>query len=545
MINTDRYVADVDIRQETFSPSNNQTVFALLASPVNLASVGFYVNGIKYEATVHFTLAGVNVTWLDTAFVMQTTGANSRVIRYVGLSEVDLGATFGALESGGTNISARNRVIQVGGAVYAVLNAGVYALQPDGTTWSNAALDGGLVFSDPSTAGDAVVRSGLSVVYISDVPHLVGVYRSSGGQLIGYTLNVNTGTWAEAAESIGLADVPTGANGGFWNEIVFRGQLHIFGSDAVTNLPRAFRFNPATGAYTSDTTAIFDAVDRGLDACVFNNRLHAVYRTSTDSLRLAEWVNGTWTDISEVDAGPIDAATDIHRRCVFTDQTNLYAIVGSDSTWRCWQLDGSFTTSDISIAVLPDELRSAAVGGGSFVGTPDGRMFAFADVDTVPGSLDIYLRYAADGTAGTPWTIYEWQGNAATMTSPGSVGDVAHALVSAKATGGEYIFTPSELDILITGKAPVLGGERIFFKAFGEPGPTNKVVEFYYNREGEPTTSLATLTGTAAGGVAVRVGNEVQDVQADGVTVYEVTWNINADAISTGDRVQLVPRISV
>ena len=73
MINTDRYVADVDIRQETFSPSNNQTVFALLASPVNLASVGFYVNGIKYEATVHFTLAGVNVTWLDTAFVMQTT----------------------------------------------------------------------------------------------------------------------------------------------------------------------------------------------------------------------------------------------------------------------------------------------------------------------------------------------------------------------------------------------------------------------------------------------------------------------------------------
>lgn len=472
-------------------------------------------------------------------------GGSPRVIRYVGLSEVNLGNTFGALESGGTNVSARNRVIQVGNNVYAVLNAGVYRRQNDGITWSNASIDGGLPFSTPSVGGDAVVRSGLSVVYINDSPYLVGLYRTASGQLIGYTLDVEAGTWAEAAVSVGLVDVPTGATGGLWNEIVYHGQLHVFGSDATTNLPRAFRFNPATGAYSSDTTTIFDAVDRGLDACVFNNRLHAVYRTSTASLRLAEWVNGVWTDLVEVDAGPVDASTTIHRRCLFTDQTNMYAMVGSDATWRCWQLDGSFTTTDISINVLPADLRSAAVGGGSFVGTPDGRMIGFADIDTAPGVFDFYIRYAPNGTAGTPWTIYEWQGNAAVMTSPGTVGDVEHALASAKATGGEYIFTPSELDILIVSKAPVLGGERIFFKAYGEPGPTNKVVTFYYNRDGEPATAQATLTGTAAGGAAVRVGNQVQNVQADGLTTYEITWNINADLINSGDRVQLVPRISV
>jgi hypothetical protein len=172
-------------------------------------------------------------------------------------------------------------------------------------------------------------------------------------------------------------------------------------------------------------------------------------------------------------------------------------------------------------------------------------MLGMADIDSTPGTLDFYILYAADGTAGTPWTIYEWQGNAATMTTTGTVGDVAHAVASAKAPGGERIFTPSELDILITAKAPVLGGERIFFQTSGSIGPSDKTVEFYYNRQGEPAVTLATLSGVAAGGVAVRVGNQVQNVQADGSTVYEITWNITADLISAGDRVQLVPRVSV
>lgn len=472
-------------------------------------------------------------------------GASPQVLRYVGLTAVSLGNTFGALESGGVSVSSRNRVVQIGGNVYAVQDDGVYKLQGDGVTWSNTALNGGLPFSTPSTAGDAVVRSGLEVMYPNDVPSLVGVYRTATGQLRGYSLNMLTGTWTEAAASVGLVNVSNGASGGLWNQITFNGQLHLFGSDSGTSLPRVWRFDPASGAYYSDVITIANKIDRSIDAVVFNNRLHCVYRTSTDTLRLGEWITGTWTDLGIlIDAGPVNGSASTNRMCVFTDQTNMYAIVGSDSTWRTWQLDGSFTVLDKSTATLPADLRSAAVGGGTFVGTPDGRMIGFADVDSTPGTFAFYMLYAANGTAGTAWTKYEWVSNAATMTTPGTVGDVAHAVASAKAPGGERIFTPSELDILITGKAPVLGGERIYFKAYGAVGPTDKTVEFYYNRQGEPATAIATLSGTASGGVAVRVGNQVQSVQADGTTTYEITWNITADSISAGDRVQLVPRVS-
>jgi len=472
-------------------------------------------------------------------------GAGPRVVRYVGLTAVNLGNTFGALETGGVSISSRNRVVQVGGAVYAVQDDGVYKLQGDDVTWSSTVPNGGLPFSTPSTAGDAVVRSGLEVMYPNDVPSLVGVYRTAAGQLKGYSLDMSTGIWTEAATSVGLVNVPTGASGGLWNQITFEGQLHLFGSDSGTNLPRVWRFNPTSGTYFSDVITIADSIDRSIDAVVFNNRLHCVYRPVANTLRLGEWLAGTWTDLGIViDAGPVNPATDIHRRCLFTDGTFMFAIVGSDSTWRTWQLDGSFTVLDKSTLTLPADLRSAAVGGGTFVGTPDGRFLGFADVDSVPGSFSFYFLYAANGTAGTSWTRYEWQGNAATMTTTGTVGDVAHAVASAKAPGGERIFTPSELDILITAKAPVLGGERIYFKAYGAVGPTDKTVEFYYNRQGEPAVATATLSGTAAGGVATRVGNTITNVQADGTTTYEITWNITADSISAGDRVQLVPRVS-
>jgi len=223
----------------------------------------------------------------------------------------------------------------------------------------------------------------------------------------------------------------------------------------------------------------------------------------------------------------------------------MYAIVGSDSTWRCWQLDGSFTILDISITVLPAELRSAAVGGGTFVGPANGRIIGAVDTDSIPGAVSIYFYYGVNPTPGNTWKVFKWVSNAATWTTTGALGgDVGHAMTSIKAAGGERIFTPGELDILIVNSAPVIGGERIYFMAWGDAGPTNKTVEFYYNRQGEPVTALATLSGTATGGVATRVGNQVLNINADGATTYQITWNFTANSIASGDRVQLVPRIS-
>ena len=184
-------------------------------------------------------------TWLALA---HRTGASAKVQRYISFTAVDLGNAFDTLEAGGlTNgISARNRVVQVGNDIYAVQNDGAYKLQGDGVTFSNLAINGGLPFTTQAGGTDLVCRTGLEVIYISDAPHLVGAYRTTAGQLRAFLLDLNTGIWSEGAASVGLLTVPTSASGGFWNQIVFQGQLYIFGSDSTTSLPRCFRYNPGT-----------------------------------------------------------------------------------------------------------------------------------------------------------------------------------------------------------------------------------------------------------------------------------------------------------
>jgi hypothetical protein len=222
----------------------------------------------------------------------------------------------------------------------------------------------------------------------------------------------------------------------------------------------------------------------------------------------------------------------------------MYLVNGSDSTWRSFRLDGSFTVTEVSTVVLPADLRSAAVGGGTYVGLPTGRFFAMVDIDTTPTTVSVFLNYTALPTSSDFFTAYEWVDSSTQLTNLGSsVGNAVHVLPSTKAPGGERVFTYGELDIVITNKAPVVDGQRIFFKVYGDTGPNDKIIRFYYSTQGEPPVSQATLTGTASGGVAVMNGNQVENVNADGVTTYEATWDFAADSIATGTRVQIVPRI--
>ncbi len=55
---------------EQFSPANGQTVFTLAATPLVPSTVGFYVNGVKYQFTKDFTVLANVVTWLNTDFTM-------------------------------------------------------------------------------------------------------------------------------------------------------------------------------------------------------------------------------------------------------------------------------------------------------------------------------------------------------------------------------------------------------------------------------------------------------------------------------------------
>lgn len=63
----------ITIEEETFSPSNGQTIFILSKTYEVGGFVQFFVNGIKYDLTVDFTISGTTVTWLDTPFTLTTT----------------------------------------------------------------------------------------------------------------------------------------------------------------------------------------------------------------------------------------------------------------------------------------------------------------------------------------------------------------------------------------------------------------------------------------------------------------------------------------
>ena len=73
MRNIDRYVEGSEFRVEQFAPTAAQTLFTLIGTPVEVDTVRFVVNGVKYELTTNYTVVANAVTWLNTPFVMQAT----------------------------------------------------------------------------------------------------------------------------------------------------------------------------------------------------------------------------------------------------------------------------------------------------------------------------------------------------------------------------------------------------------------------------------------------------------------------------------------
>jgi hypothetical protein len=63
----------------------------------------------------------------------------------------------------------------------------------------------------------------------------------------------------------------------------------------------------------------------------------------------------------------------------------------------------------------------------------------------------------------------------------------------------------------------------------------DKTVKLLYASDGQIARTQATLVGTATGGSATRVGNEIQNVTADNSTDYTLVWDAAADGFSSGD----------
>jgi hypothetical protein len=214
------------------------------------------------------------------------------VFRYDGATPTQIGNTFGSAENSDADYMGKNRVIQFQNELYALHNLGVYKLQGDGVTWSNASIDGGFVFTSPSTGIDNVKRSGLYPVVVGGQAFLVGAYSVTGSNLTRFIrMDAATGTWANRA--LGGQFMHSAVPGGYLTEIVYQNRFYV-GYRNGSNFLASSSFDPLLNTITDH--AITNASGNNSDICIHNNRLFK----AVNSYFLFELVAGSWVSKGDV-----------------------------------------------------------------------------------------------------------------------------------------------------------------------------------------------------------------------------------------------------
>lgn len=416
-----------------------------------------------------------------------------------------------------------NRVIQFAGATYAWHKNQIYKLNTGTSNWDS-------VFTQSFATGQPQNHSGLHKCNVNGVPAMVGIYNATTvSKWIGI-YSFDGASWTEVDIS---ASVTGNLNQAFHRNWIWKNQLWW-----VHDGTKIYFWDPTTTAVGQAAVAS----DFKGDFCIHKNRL---YMAGVDAAgnrdRISEFVSGVWFART---ASLTDDGNNAISQCVFPGGDGFmyaifYDVTGGPSGFRVFKLsvagDGTVTPTDITTTVLPSGYRP----GGGLAGVSS-RFWAFVDTETAAGSAPtIWLFFASQGTAGGTTTLFQWMGASTLMSQIDQGGDVAMAFPESKVGGGEYIFTLGESDALITGRAPVVGGERISFKLFG--GGTRSF-RMFYGTNGEAPISSATLASPSVG--SLNVNNiQVDGLTADGTTVYQVTWLAIADGVPNQSRVQRMPRV--
>ncbi len=478
--------------------------------------------------------------------VMRHRDVDAQVYRLTtGTTLVTVGDPFGvgALESPSNNVTrAVNRVIQFGNNLFAWQDDRVFRIaSPYTGAWvtEHTQLNPNITY----------IKSDLHVVNVGGLPTLMGLYRSSlsGGADISVVESTDGLTWSESSLT-----TSSGANTSCGRSIQFRNEIFWQVNRAVV-----FRYDPnaLSTATTTGTTAGWHA--NNVDFCVYKNRLFAIADatgTTGSSTRIYEIVGNAWQDRGALPgtnhgfgAGTLNNRGD----ALWQDGTNMYAILfdfGHSNGHAIYQISGSttpgsaLTRTDISGATVPTSLAS----GGAFA-FANSQWGAFTDNDTNPASPTTYLFQMTTDNPTNAWFMWEWNGPSSLLTGP-TVGPTNVRLAMPQngcIGGGNQIFTEGELDVRVENTVSILGGEQISFRAYGDVGPTDKIIDFFYGVEEGIPTAQCTLTGAVTGGVATRNNNQVEDVQADdGATLYTAIWDTPTDGINPGDRLHIMARIS-
>jgi len=474
-------------------------------------------------------------------------GGAPQVYRLPGVSPQALGDPIGAAVEGTSSddMCIFNRVIQFQGDVYAAVKGGVYK-KDDPTTDTGAwSLDHAFTNFTTSSAMEHAV-SGIYQFVDNGVEKLFVCWRAdtSNSTWNASILDGSTGLWSDAGEQ---AAVTAGNNEATGAQIIYRGVLYW----GLRTSQEFLTFDPVAQSLGTISAMIADEIG-SMGLCVFNDRLLTFGRNSSGNAALFE-LTSTFNELLEVspaitlNGGMVEALA-----CLVPspDGSVLYGIVvenGSGSHFLKFIDTAGVISfdSDLTSTVLP-----AARRPGMGDNNTETRWWAAFDQETTPGSATLLIYFSGNGSVGTTVTQYQFVNESTELSQVDVGGSAAWGFSTPTTGGGERIFTPGELHISIVQRLAAIGGEAVRFKCYGDPGAVNKNVSFRFNTENEVPLTQATLIGTPSvisGGAAAptRVGDTLQGVEADGVSVYETIWDITADGVTAGQRAQLVPRIFI
>ncbi len=476
-------------------------------------------------------------------------GALPQAFRVPGASPIVFGDPLptGIIETGTSldNAFFSNRVIQFQADIYAVAVDGVY--KKDVPTSDAGGWTQDHAFTDVVGATENFHIHGPYQIVLNGVTSLFVMWGEGGGATNwnASILNGSTDVWSDVGIQAGVAH---GTANTWGKQIVYRGVWYGVSDTGIMT------FDPAATSFGTIGAGPIDNIQRA-GFGIFNDRLLLLARRASGGfVALFEIVGGAVAHLVDTTVQDLGGAgVTGGRYAVFPspDGVVLYGIAthstGGTGTAFLKFIDTSGVISflaDIANPVLAAALRP---GGGLTVDT--NRWWVHYDQESVPGTARLIIYHAPDGSSGSILTQYVFVGESTEISQEDTGGNAAWAFSNVMTGGGERIYTPDELHIEITDRIAVIGGQAVRFKCWGEAG-ANKQVEFRRNTQTEVPLTVATLIGvpTVISGSApapTRSGNVLQGVTADGVTLYETTWDVFTDSVPSGSRAQLAPRIFI
>lgn len=460
-------------------------------------------------------------------------GTTPQVKRYLNASPGNVGNAFGAITaSHQAKMNHTNRVISFGGdeKTFLALTAGtVYRTTDEFLNFTGVVNQTGISGAAKST--------GFHVVDANGTPRVCFLYAVDPVTARGMSSDDGV-TWSDTG-SIGSLQAGSDSGApGIVDEIVYHNVLYTAAfrvdSTGVGGVNAIWYYDPGAGSIGS----INVSVGSGNNVVAL-----AVWRDMLVMLRPnIPAVSLTWnlTDITtgaviqRVSLGVDANGGEGSKPGVWVDPASgdLIAVFYS-SGLKCYSINSAYSVTNITGTVLP-----AAVTALSSAAKCRPHM----DIEASLGSATpaIYLFFANNGTAGTSYALYQWNGKGAVMTLVDSGGSVSHALgINNRPVGGQFCYTSGQLRLRVVSRTPVAGGVRYGVVLSGPTGAEACSVKAYYDPAAtEKLSQGAALVNPSVGaltdpGVA---GSEWTGLVADRTTVYEITWAAQIQGVPQGAR---------